>query len=120
MNHSNITTITVSTVTMTTTGIPATTSQSCPPYTLTSTCIQTPPPIACDSTSTSDDVSWVAGILVGVVSSILVMIIVWVIVTVVSKKKSIIDRKRNIERYNMTIIIELLSAIFLDHMMGTN
>ena len=52
----------------------------------------------------------------GMVSGVIVMIIVWVIVTVVSKK-SIIDRKRNIERFSMTIIIEFSSAIFLDHMM---
>ena len=65
--------------------------------------------------------SWVGGILVGVVSAVLVMIIVWVIVTVVSKKKSMIDRKRKIERLSMTIIIEFSSAIFLDHMMlGTH
>ena len=72
-----------------TTSTPATTSQSCAPC-----------------TSTSDSTSWSVGILVGVVSGVLLMIIVWVIVTVVSKKKSIIDGKRNIERFNMTIIVE--------------
>ena len=103
-----------------TTGTPTTTCQSCAPYTLNSTYIQTLPPIASGNTSTSG-APWAGGILVGVVSGVLVMIIVWMIVTVVSKKKSIIDRKRKIERFCMTIIIEFSSAIFLDHMMlGTN
>ena len=106
---------------MATTSTPATTSQSCAPCTLISTCIQTPPPIVCSGTSNSMGVSWFGGILVGVVCGILVMIIVWVIVTVVSKKKTIIDRKETKERFCMTIIIEFLSVIFLDHMMmGTN
>ena len=95
MNNSNITTITVSTVTMTTSGTLATTSKSCAPCTLNSTCIQTPPPIVSSSTSTSVGASWVGGIFVGVVSGVLVTIIVWMIVTVVRKKKSIIDSKRN-------------------------
>ena len=81
----------------TTTGTPATTSQFCAQCTLNSTCIQTLPPIASGNTSNSG-APWAGGILVGVVSGIIVMIIVWVIVTVVSKKKSIIDRKKNIER----------------------
>ena len=47
--------------------------------------------------------------------------LVWVIVTVVGKKKSTIDRKRNKERFCMAFIIECLSDILLDHMMmGTN
>ena len=116
MNNSNITTITVSTVIMTTSDTIATTSKSCAPCTLNSTCIQTPPPIVSSSTSTSVGGSWVGGIFVGVVSGILVMIIVWVILTVVSKK-AIIDRKSNKERFYMTIITEFLSVIFLDHMM---
>ena len=100
-----------------TTGTPATKSQSCASCTLNSTCIQTLRPIA----SGTSGAPWAGGILVGVVSGVIVMIIVWVIVTVVSKKKSIIDRKKNIERFSMTIIIELSSALFLDHMMlGTN
>ena len=94
--------IIVSIVTMTT-GTPTSTSQSC---------------AQCTSTSGA---SWAGGILVGVVSGILVMIIVWVIVTVISKKKSMIDTKRNIGRFSMTIIVKLLSFIFLDHMTtGTN
>ena len=117
MNNSNIATITVSTVTMATTSTSATTSQSCAPCTLNSTCIQTSPPIVCSDTSTSVEASLVGVILVGVVCGVLVMIIVWVIVTVISKKKSIIDRKRNIEKFSMTIIIEFSSVIFLDHMM---
>ena len=67
MNNSNITTITVSTVTITTTSTPATTSQSCAPYTLNLTCIQTLPLIVSSDTSTSVGVSWVGGILVGLV-----------------------------------------------------
>ena len=120
MNHSNITIITVCTVTMTTTNTPATTSKSCAPCTLNSTCIQTPPSIVSSGTSTCVGASWVGGVLVGVVSGVLVMIIMWVIVTVISKK-SIIDRKETKERFSMTIINEFLSVIFLDHMMmGTN
>ena len=115
MNHSNITTITVFIVTMTT-GTSATTSQSCAPCTLNSTYIQAPPSIVSGSTSNSG-APWSGGVLVGVVSGVIVMIIVWVIVTVISKKKSMIDRKRNIERFSMTIIIEFLSVVFLDHMM---
>ena len=80
-----------------TTGTHATTSQSCGPCTLNSTYIQTLPPIASDNTSNSGALC-AGGILVGVVSGVIVMIIVWVIVTVVSKKKSMIDRKKNIER----------------------
>ena len=118
MTHSHVTTIIISSVTMTT-GTPDTTSQSCAPCILNSTCIQTSPPIVNSNTSTSS-ASWVGGILVGVVSGVLVMVIVWVIITVVSKKKSIIDRKRNKERFCMTIIIECLSVIFLDHMMMRN
>ena len=85
-----------------TTGTPTSTSQSC--------------------TQCTSGASWAGGgILVGMVSGVLVMIIVWVIVTVISKKKSIIDRKRYIERFSMTIIVKFLSFIFLDHMMmGTN
>ena len=112
MNNSNITIITVSTVTMATTSTPGTTSQSCAPCTLNSTYIQTLPPIVSSSTSTSVGASWVGGILVGVVSAVLVMIIVCVIVTVVNKKKTKIDRKRNIERFSMTIIIELHQLYF--------
>ena len=97
---------------MATTSTPATTSQSCAPYTLNSTCIQTSPPIVSSDTSTSVGASWVGGILVGVVFGVLVMIIVWVIVIVVSKKKTIIDRKRNIERFSMTIIIEFHQLYF--------
>ena len=94
--------IIVSIVTMTT-GTPTSTSQSCG---------------QCTSTSGA---SWAGGVLVGVVSGVLVMIIVWVIVTVISKKKSMIDTKRNIGRFSMTIIVKLLSFIFLDHMTtGTN
>ena len=91
---SHIIDIIVSSVTITT-STPATTSQFCAACTFNSTCIQTLPPIIGSSTSTSGSASWVGGILVGVVSGVLVMIIVLVIVTVVSKKKSIIDRKRN-------------------------
>ena len=121
MNNSNIATITVSTVTMAITSTPTTTSQSCALCTLNSTCIQTPPPIVSGSTSTSVGASLVGGILVGVVCGVIVMIIVWVIVTVISKKKSIIDRKRNIEKFSMTIIIEFLTVIFLDQtMLSTN
>ena len=97
---------------MATTSTPATTSQSCAPCTLISTCTQTPPPIICSGTSTSVGVSWVGGILVGVVCGILVMIIVWVIVTVVSKKKTIIDRKETKERFCMAIIIEFYQLYF--------
>ena len=86
-----------------TTGTPASTSQSC---------------AQCTSTSGA---SWTGGILVGVVSGVHMMIIVWVIVTLISKKKSIIDRKRNIERFSMTIIVTFLSFILLNHVMtGTN
>ena len=97
MTHSHVTTIIIPSVTMIT-GTPDTTSQSCAPCTLNSTCIQTPPPIVNSNTSTSS-VSWVGGTLMGIVSGVLVMIIVWVIMTVVSKKKSIIERKRNKERF---------------------
>ena len=79
-----------------TTGTPATTSKSCAPCTLNSTYIQTLPPIASGNISNSG-ASWAGGILVGVVSGVIVMIIVWVIVTVISKK-SMSDRKKNIER----------------------
>ena len=96
-------------------------SQSCVPGTFNSSCIQTAHSIVDSSRSTSGALwPWVGGILVGVVIGVLVMIIVWLIVTVVCKKKSIIDRKRNKERFCMTIIIECLSVIFLDHMMMGN
>ena len=104
---SHIVNIIVSIVTMTT-GTPATTSQSCAQCTLNSTCIQTLPPIV--STSNSGAL-WAGGILVGMVSGVIVMIIVWVIVTVVNKK-SIIDRKRKIERFSMIIIIEICQLYF--------
>ena len=112
MTCSNITDIIMSSVTMTTTCTPVTTSQSCAPCTLNSTYIQTPPPIVSGSTSYSG-APWVGGILVGVVSGVIVMIIVWMIVTVVSKKKSITGRKGKKERLCMNIIIEFLSVIIL-------